>query len=328
MKNNNRWFAMGLSWMQSVGWLLLGFAVQICMLLSSCSVWAQEIDAPQTATAPEVVPKEAGEAKADEAGNVGEVKPAAQEPQPPVVADGPQVVSGNAVTTRWKIGAKIRTGNGRATDVFMTFPVPTTWPEQTVLIEISYTLEIINRPLAAPEETQAFILPRHNKKEVKPFLAASKNVNYQNSKIRKQAKTLVADHESAWDKVEAIYDWVRGNIQVQDSAYHSAQHTLKNLAGSNEDKTFLFVALCRSVKIPSRIVFAKGASYAEFMLAGPDGEQLHWFPCDVSGIREFFKVPEKKHAQKYVAEFVSMKGSVKPRVAFFRAEIFDDAPSQ
>ena len=380
MKNNNRWFAMKFSWMQSVGWLLLGFAVQSCMLLSSCSVWAQEIDDPQTATAPEVVPKEAGEAKADEAGNVGEVKPAAQEPQPPVIADGPQVVSGNAVTTRWKIGAKIRTGNGRATDVFMTFPVPTTWPEQTVtvidqeipvdignvtsrklsagveqvvvqfpvlqaneLIEISYTLEIINRPLAAPEETQAFILPRHNKKEVKPFLAASKNVNYQNSKIRKQAKTLVADHESAWDKVEAIYDWVRGNIQVQDSAYHSAQHTLKNLAGSNEDKTFLFVALCRSVKIPSRIVFAKGASYAEFMLAGPDGEQLHWFPCDVSGIREFgglseprlilqkgdgFKVPEKKHAQKYVAEFVSMKGSVKPRVAFFRAEIFDDAPNQ
>ena len=257
----------------------------------------------------------------------------------------------------------------------MTFPLPTNWPEQSVTIaernipdsigdvrprtlpsgveqavvqipvfpasdavEVSYTLDIVNRAIVAPTETHGFVLPRARSKEVKPFLVASKNVNYQSGKLRKQAKKIVAEHESAWDKTEAIYDWVRENIEIEETAYHSAQHTLKNLSGTNEDKTFLFVALCRAAKIPSRIVFAKGGSYAEFMLQSPgDDGPLHWFPCDVSGVREFgelsepklilqkgdgYKVPEIKERQKLVAVFVKGKG--RPKVGEIRTEIFDE----
>ena len=301
----------------------------------------------------------------------------AGQPDTPSTAAGPKVLYDNSVETRWKIGARIKTGSGRATNVLMTFPVPSNWPEQTVtiaeqdiptsignvtsrtlsagvdqvvvqfpvvpandVVDVSYTLDIVNRAIVAPTETQVFVLPRNSRKEVKPHLASSKNVDYKNSKLRKQAKEIVADHESAWDKTEAIYDWVRENIQIEETAYHSSQHTLKNLSGTNEDKTFLFIALCRAVKIPARIVFAKGTSYAEFMLQGPgDDDPLHWFPCDVSGVREFgglseprvilqkgdgIKVPEKKKPQKYVAEFVSCQGNVKPRVGFYRSEIFED----
>lgn len=344
-----------------VGWLLLTLATPLIWMLPTGSTLAQEVAAPEAkAAAVDVDPAVDGEQETPKAVDVS-----------------PKIVYENSVETRWKIGSKIVTGAGRATDVKMTFTVPSNWPEQTVtiaeedipvaygnvkprrlksgveqvvvqfpvvpandVVEVSYTLDIVNRAIVAPTEPQLLVLPRHGRKEVKPHLAASKNVDHQNSKLRKQAKAIVADHESPWDKTEAIYDWVRENIQVEETAYHSAQHTLKNLSGTNEDKTFLFVALCRAVKIPSRIVFAKGASYAEFMLQAPnDDEQLHWFPCDVSGVREFgelseprvilqkgdgFKVPEKKHPQKYVAEYVTCKGNVKPRVGFFRAEIFED----
>ena len=288
---------------------------------------------------------------------------------------GPKVVSENSVSTRYKSGALIRTGSTRASNVLVTFPLPSNWPEQTVtiaeqtipaigsakprtlkggvqqvivkmpvvpandLVEVSYTVDVVNRVILAPAEPQLFVLPKHTKKEVKPFLVASKNVDHQNGKLRKQAKEIIADHESAWDKTEAIYDWVRENIQAEETAYHSSQHTLKNLAGSNEDKTFLFVALCRAAKIPSRIVFTTGGAYAEFMLRGPgDDGSLHWFPCDVSGIREFgelsepklilqkgdgYKVPEDKKRNKLVVLFVTGKG-LSPRIGEIHHEVFDD----
>ena len=367
MKNGNQQLSANFDSKQSLvhgSWLLLALAVG---MLSASPAIAQEVAAPQA---------KAGET-ADKVEQAADNKADVQPDTTPSTAAGPTVVYKDSVNTRWKIGTKIVTGSGRATDVLITFPVPSNWPEQTVtiaeedipveygnvrprtlpsgveqvvvqfpvvpaneVVEVSYTLDIVNRAIAAPSEPQAFVLPRHTKKEVKPFLAASKNVNYQNSKLRNLAKEIIAEHESAWNKTAAIYDWVRENIEVEDTEFHSATHTLKNRSGTNEDKTFLFVAMCRSVKIPSRIVFAKGSSYAEFMLQGPvKDDPLHWFPCDVSGVREFgelseprvilqkgdgMKVPEKKHAQKYVAEYVSCKGNVKPRVGFFRAEIFED----
>ncbi len=397
MKFDHRSISFLSRWKQVSSWLLLGVVVQVGGVSPLAPALAQELADPKV----EVVEPEVVEPEATKANESGVPKPVARDqapdeapneahgladtpailgqPVPPVVVEGPQVVYENSVDTSWKVGAKVRTGSGRATNVFLTFPVPASWPEQTVtiaaqdipagignvtsrklasgveqvlvqfpvlpandIVEISYTLDVVNRAIVAPKETRGFVLPKHSKKEVKPFLAVSKNVDHNNSKLRKQAKEIIADHETAWEQVEAIYDWVRQNIQIQDTQYHSARHTLKNLSGSNEDKTFLFVALCRSVKIPSRIVFAKaGASYAEFMLAGPESEPLHWFPCDVSGIREFgglseprmilqkgdgIKVPEKKHPQKYVAEFMSCSGNVKPRVGFFRAEIFENEP--
>ena len=371
MKNNNQWlFAKPDSKQSSVCWCLVAIALT-AWLLPAISAVAQEVAAPET-KAEKVEPKKAEPDKPVEG------QPVEGQPDtPPSAVVGSRVVFEDSVNTRWKIGAVIKTGSGRATNVFMTFPVPSNWPEQTVTIAeedipasignvtsrtlpagveqvvaqfpvvpandvvvISYTLDIVNRAILPPPEPQVFVLPRRGRKEVKPFLAASKNVNYQNGKLRKMAKQLVEDHESAWDKTEAIYNWVRENIQVEETSFHSAQHTLKNLSGTNEDKTFLFIALCRAAKIPSRIVFAKGTSYAEFMLQGPgEDNPLHWFPCDVSGVREFgelseprvilqkgdgMKVPEKKHAQKYVAEFIKCSGTVKPRVGFFRSEIFED----
>jgi len=75
-----------------------------------------------------------------------------------------------------------------------------------------------------------------------------------------------------------------------------------------------------------------GSSYAEFMLVD-EQDKPYWFPCNVTGIREFgsfsepkvilqkgdnIKVPEKDARQKFVSEFMSVQGTSKPRVSFIR----------
>jgi hypothetical protein len=283
---------------------------------------------------------------------------------------------GQPIISKWKVGAVIRAGSSDALNVFMTIPFPNNWPEQTVtiveenipldignvaprqldsgvqqmvvqfpvvrpreIIEVSYHLEIRNRTIAQPADTTIFVKPKSSHRDAKPHLVTSKNVNHQNGKMRKQAKLLIKDQPNAWAEVEAIYDWTRENIEIEPSQFHNASLTLKNKSGTNEDKTFLFVALCRSAKIPARIVFAKGLAYAEFMLADETRRHHYWFPCNVSGVRDFgslseprvilqkgdgIKVPEKKQRQKYVAEFISCQGKSRPRFGTFREEIFDD----
>ena len=66
---------------------------------------------------------------------------------------------------------------------------------------------------------------------------------------------------------------------------------------------------------------------------------LKFFPANINGVYEFgslaepriilqkghnIKVPEKKLPQKYIAEFISVTGTKKPRFGAFRQEIDED----
>ena len=44
------------------------------------------------------------------------------------------VTFSNPVTTKWKVTAKIRGGSGPAVNMFLTMPIPTEWPEQSVAV--------------------------------------------------------------------------------------------------------------------------------------------------------------------------------------------------
>lgn len=142
----------------------------------------------------------------------------------------------------------------------------------------------------------------------------------------------MADKETAWEKVEAIFDWVRENIEYRNEEPDDSLSVFRKKKGCSEDLAGLFVAMCRSAKIPARMVWVEGAQYAEFYLQDST-DTGHWFPCNVAGRREFgsnaepriilqkgdnIKVPEKETRQKYCAEFVSGSGNVKPIVKFVR----------
>ena len=194
------------------------------------------------------------------------------------------------------------------------------------------TFLVSTSQIIGPPDPSAFERPKSNHKQAKPFLGVGPQINYRNTKLRNQVKDLVAGKEFAWQEVEAIFDWVRDNIEQRDSEADDVISVFREKSGCAEDKVGLFVAMCRANKIPARMVWVEGTQYAEFMLVDKE-KNAHWFPCSVVGIREFgsisdpriilqkgdsIRVPEKESRQKFVAEFATCVGKAKPVVRFIR----------
>ncbi|MEM9410968.1 MAG: transglutaminase domain-containing protein [Planctomycetota bacterium] len=279
------------------------------------------------------------------------------------------VTFSNPVRNRWQVGVKIKGGSRPASKMLITIPVPNEWPEQTVqvyeeilsnhvdsvkyrelnsgvkqlvatipkvranqIITMGVTFEVVTKQINAPSDPTIFEVPRKISKDIKDYLGVSPQISYRNAKLRKQVKALIEDKDSAWEKVETIYDWVKDNIEYRNSEPADCLSVFRKKHGCAEDLSGLFVAMCRSAKIPARMVFAEGNMYAEFYLVDPE-RNGHWFPCNVAGRRQFgsmvepriilqkgdnIKVPEKKERQKYCAEFVMGNGPIKPTVVFVR----------
>lgn len=279
------------------------------------------------------------------------------------------VTYSDPVKIKWKVTAKITGGSGSANNMLVTMPVPVDWPEQAVSVveeDISATIGnvdyrelesgvrqlIASIPVIRPREEIAinvtflvltsqinppatpsdFLRPKKNHRSGKPYTGVGPQINYRNSKLRKLVKEVVADKDNIWSEVEAIYDWVRDNIEDRESKPQDILRVFNAKSGCNEDKVGLFVAMCRAHKIPARMVWVEGTQYAEFMLVDAKAN-AHWFPCQVGGVREFgaisepriilqkgdsIRVPEKKERQKFVGEFATCKGRSKPSVKFSR----------
>jgi len=273
------------------------------------------------------------------------------------------------VEYNWRVGFQIKAGKSSARNFLVTLPIPTNWPEQRVsllkeevpvqirsvkhrmlnsgveqlvieipridanrLIELSMLYQVTVGQVSLPENLKSFQIPTKPPREAKEYLGVGPQITYRHSKLRKQVKDLIAAPDTDWEKVEAIFDWVRENIELVDGQEEDSVHAFRQKQGCPEDLVGLFVAMCRAAKVPARVVWVEGHSYAEFMLVDQDGKG-HWFPCQVVGLREFgtmndprvilqkgdnIKVPEKELRQKFVAEYVQGSGKVKPQVRFIR----------
>ena len=198
------------------------------------------------------------------------------------------------------------------------------------------TFEVRTRIILPPEETSELVIPKKPPREMKRYLGKSPYIETKNSKFKKIMKQISAKLEEAleeggedasdaassevvstpavitdWQRVEAIYTYVQDTITYQEQDDKSALATLKDGHGDCQNISALFVALCRTQKIPARIVWVHQHNYPEFCLADAEGK-LHWFPCESSGTRAFgemplarvimqkgdnFKVPEDKKAR-------------------------------
>ncbi len=144
---------------------------------------------------------------------------------------------------------------------------------------------------------------------------------------------------TAWQRVEAIYDWVLAHVTYVEGDDQSALQTLRAGQGDCHDVSALFIALCRTNKIPARVVWVHQHSYAEFCLVDPDGAP-HWFPVESAGTRAFgemplartilqkgdrFIIPEKpRHALRYASNFLVAEGTPgagKPRVRYIQDQL-------
>lgn len=286
--------------------------------------------------------------------------------------NGKGVRFGEPVKQKWRVGMVVRAIGGPCSGLYGTLPVPTNWPEQEVVVSdeqltkhvraVSYrmleggvmqmqvsmpsvangdtasamlTFEVFRRPAQPPQDTSILSIPKRPHSSLGRYLNTSPFIESKDAKIRELARELMMsnDDKTDWEKVEAMYDWVRDNVEYREGPLKGALAALKDKNGDCEELTSLFIALCRASGIPARTVWVPQHCYPEFYLEDDEG-QGHWIPCQIAGAREFgaltdprpvlqkgdnFKVPEKKDPQRYVAEFLKGKaGGGDPQVTFHR----------
>jgi len=285
---------------------------------------------------------------------------------------------GESRTSQWKAGMIIKASGGACRGLFGYVPMPTEWPEQQVKTaneeispeaKVSYeivdsgvkimnvkipmipsgqevravvTLDIRRSVILPPEDTDGYKIPDVKKlpREIRPYLLPSPKIESRDIKIRDVAKKIGTDKEKGWERVEAIYDWVREKLKYKTGApLLGALAVLKSGEADCEDMTSLFVAICRASDIPARTVWVPEHCYPEFYLEDAKGKG-HWFPCQIAGSREFggitelrpilqkgdnFRPPKNsKERQRYMAEFLEgkpMPGGGQPQVQFIRQAV-------
>ena len=240
---------------------------------------------------------------------------------------------GEVGVQRWEIGFIFEAPAGAVRNIVATQSVPMDWPEQTVRlvaqdvspgVEVDYreigeaarrmvvkvpqlpagaearaviTFETRRGYLLEPKETKQFTLPSRSKAaSLRRYLSPSPYIESRDRAIRGLAAKVVPKEAAAWDQVEAIYDWVRTNIQFVDDQGLEPVDTLTTLErrhGDCDEMSCLFIALCRAAGIPARLVQVPGHVYAEFYLIDGDGEG-RWLPCQLAGTRAFGHMPEHR----------------------------------
>jgi transglutaminase-like putative cysteine protease len=290
--------------------------------------------------------------------------------------DSVGVQYGEYVVQRWKAGVEFTAGRAGCRGVIATVPIPANWPEQRVrLVEedtssgtrLTYrnlppgvrqmmvanpsvpsgqsfhsliTVEVARAEQIPPEDTTPFVIPtsRTLPSQARSFLRPSPFIESTHSRMRTIYNETTSEYESAWDKVSAIYDYVRDNVEYKDEqqSVKGAVAALNDGYGDCEDMTSLFIAICRAGDVPARTVWVDGHCYPEFLLLD-DEENPHWFPCQVAGSYAFggmpdlriilqkgdlFRTPEEPDLRKrYAAEFLRTSGAPPARYRFVRERL-------
>ena len=208
------------------------------------------------------------------------------------------------------------------------------------------TFEVRTRIILPPEDPSSLTIPAKPDRDLKRFLGRSPFIETKHAKIKKtvrEIETSLVEHDqqpvSAWQRVEAIYQYVQDHVEYVEGPDKSAVRTLADASGDCQNISALFVALCRTAGVPARIVWVHEHNYAEFCLVDPQGKP-HWFPCESSGTRAFgemplartilqkgdnFRVPERPRVKlRYASDFLiglPVPGSGKPRVRYIRNQL-------
>ncbi len=268
---------------------------------------------------------------------------------------------GKPVTFRTQLGLKVVAQKGPCGRITCGFPFPIDWPEQKITIveknisanvrgvttevlqggvtqvrfmvpklsqgetaEVVFTVDIERKPILPPVDKTGLVLTKHPNSKLRKYLGASPSIELTHPAVRKEADKVELDAtQTAWDQVLAIRDYTHERIEF--SGIGRLKGALKGLAegsGDCEERTSVFVALCRLKGIPARSVWIPGHAYAEFYLEDQSGNGF-WFPCESVG-KEFgekpvtfmvlqkgdsFRDPLKVGLQRYITETV--KGSAR-----------------
>jgi hypothetical protein len=150
----------------------------------------------------------------------------------------------------------------------------------------------------------------------------------------RQVRTLAAELTSGtpkhpFEQARAFAEWVPKNIKPQIGTYTSVTTALDRRLGDCEEMAAVFVALCRAVNIPARLVWVPNHNWAEFFLTDRDGRG-HWIPAHTAcyswfgwnGAHELVlqkgdrvPLPEQRKQARLLADWMRYSGSA-PRVRY------------
>jgi hypothetical protein len=234
-----------------------------------------------------------------------------------------------------KIDYRTVTSGGAVKQLVMEIPRLAAGQEARALVTFEVTR--LASP-ALPPDTSLYTIPKKLDRELNVSIGSSPFIESRHPKIVAAAKEAVSDKATDWQKVESIYDWARQHVAHRGEELVGAARALHAEEGSADDLACLFVAMCRSQKIPARTVFVSGGVYAEFYLEDPQGVG-RWFPCQTSGDRIFgttrddhpilqkgdnFKNPEdRKERLRFVTEYFNASGRGKSPKVTFVSELLD-----
>lgn len=113
----------------------------------------------------------------------------------------------------------------------------------------------------------------------KNFLQDSPGIETRSRQVRALVTELSKNTSSKhpWDLAKTFASWIPQHIKPQIGSYTSVATALDTRRGDCEEMSGIFVALCRAVGIPARLVWIPNHAWAEMYLTDNDG-QGHWLP--------------------------------------------------
>lgn len=132
--------------------------------------------------------------------------------------------------------------------------------------------------------------PERASAAMRQYLNPSPGIETSDRQIRQVAESL-RDEAGDVQTARAIFDWVRGHVKYRLDKYRGARFALTEKIGDCEDMSALFIAMCRVVGIPARLVWVEGHAYAEFFLEDSEGHG-YWIPAQLSGPAWFGRMTE------------------------------------
>jgi hypothetical protein len=166
--------------------------------------------------------------------------------------------------------------------------------------------------------------------EVGRQLGESPGIQMRDKIVRELAEQIAGQIEHPWDKAAAFHAWGWKHIRPRIGSFTSAVAAIKDRVGDCEEYAAVFVALCRNVGIPARLVWAPNHNWAEFWLHDSAGKG-HWIPAHTScyswfgwtGAHELIlqkgdaiHVPEKPQPQRLLPDWMQYQGA-RPKATFF-----------
>lgn len=228
---------------------------------------------------------------------------------------------------------------GEATQLFVRIP----YLQQGSKAVATVTYEVTTHTIRPPEQTDELVAPRKPPRDIKRHLGTSPMIDVNHRKIRAAvAEALEGRDEEEmtdWDRAEAFYDYALEHVDYRECDDKSSVAALTDGWGDCQAVGALFVAMCRTAKIPARMVWCQDHQYAEFYLESPEGEGL-WYPVETAGTRAFggmptartilqkgdnFKSPLRprerlRYASDYLKGFPTTPGGGKPTVRYVHEE--------